>query len=738
MTTLAGRATLVALGCVATAALAGFDRVLGGGAWFPPAAAAAWLAIGIHAALGALGLRRAVSFAGTLTIGAWFLLLVIFPETTWYGFPSAGAVATAVSVGAGAWARSQEAVAPVAPDPGYLTLLLSAAWAAGTAGAALLRSRASLAAPLPWLGLFGYAAGVGEGPGRPLLMVLFLTTLVAFLLMEGWARTAALPPAALPSGEAAAVGPPQARRAVRLGAVSVAGALVLPTLLPWHDARPIVSWAQIGPTRRTAISPIVEIRPRLTGHPTQVLFRVTASQPAYWRLTALDRFDGNTWQGSGDYRRARGTLRPESPAGGPTVTIRQRYAIASLGGIWLPVAYAPSRLAGMEASHDPASGTLVVDGLGTGDTYEAVSQAPAPTADELRSATAGHDVPARYLRLPPGTAAVAEIAEQVAASAQTPFDKAVALQSFLQRFTYDESVPPGHSDDYLLTFLTVTRAGYCEQFAGAMAVMLRTLGIPSRVAVGFLPGNARGSTYTVTTDEAHAWPEAYFDRVGWVAFEPTPRLEAVRPAYSLPAPQAPPNPATPSPSPAGTTPSLRPERATEDLEDPAPQADGALPQADAARRATRRILAGLAALLSAILAARELRIRLPAVLARSSGARPHARVAAAFGEFVIRAGDAVRPRAPWETESEYAGAIARALDLDRADLAPLVVAYQRARYCPAGVGEREARAAAGRMRRLRRELWRQAGWWGRARMLFSPRPLLPVPASGRPAAPAAR
>src|SRR5439155_3028342 len=106
-----------------------------------------------------------------------------------------------------------------------------------------------------------------------------------------------------------------------------------------------------------------------------------------------------------------------------------------------------------------------------------------------------------------------------------------------QGFSYDIRVPAGHDVNQILYFLTRSKRGYCEQFAGSMAVLLRSLGIPARVAVGFTPGtyDPRTETYQVTSQNAHAWVEVLFPRFGWLAFEPTPnRTNPVGEPYIAP------------------------------------------------------------------------------------------------------------------------------------------------------------------------------------------------------------
>ena len=117
------------------------------------------------------------------------------------------------------------------------------------------------------------------------------------------------------------------------------------------------------------------------------------------------------------------------------------------------------------------------------------------------------------------------IAKQITATANTPFLKAVALEKFFQSgaFKYTLHSDVQNTPQGLLEFLTSDKRGFCEQFAFAMAVLARLVGIPSRIAIGYTGGtkNANG-TWQVTTGDAHSWPELYFPQVGWLRFEPTP------------------------------------------------------------------------------------------------------------------------------------------------------------------------------------------------------------------------
>jgi transglutaminase-like putative cysteine protease len=165
-----------------------------------------------------------------------------------------------------------------------------------------------------------------------------------------------------------------------------------------------------------------------------------------------------------------------------------------------------------------------------------------PTAAALAAAT-----PAPASVFTPNTAlpqnlpaSVRKLAESVTAGQESKFEKAVALQQWFRvdgGFRYSLQRSTGNGTDDLVKFLGTgpdSRVGYCEQFAAAMAVMGRTLGIPSRVAVGFLrPKRVADETYVYSSHDLHAWPEMYFGGIGWVRFEPTPQSRASSvPAYT--------------------------------------------------------------------------------------------------------------------------------------------------------------------------------------------------------------
>ena len=313
--------------------------------------------------------------------------------------------------------------------------------------------------------------------------------------------------------------------AVAFGVVIAIAAGVVGPRLPGADAAPLYETSGRGGGVTQVISPLVDIRSRLTNRSTEELFRIRADVESYWRVSALPEFDGTTW---GLPERE---LEPVSD--GPTAPLdslienRQRVTIGVLGGTLVPAAPDPLQASGPgDLRWVPETSTLVtVDGnLATGDTIDIVSAAPRLDAVRLAEATSIEPGDTIYTSVPTDLPeVVAATARQVAGEATSAFDTAMALQAWFQtQFEYSLEVRPGHDNSAIESFLR-DRVGYCEQFAGTYAAMMRTLGIPSRVAVGFTSGVALGDgEFSVLGRNAHAWPEVWFDDIGWVAFEPTP------------------------------------------------------------------------------------------------------------------------------------------------------------------------------------------------------------------------
>jgi hypothetical protein len=119
---------------------------------------------------------------------------------------------------------------------------------------------------------------------------------------------------------------------------------------------------------------------------------------------------------------------------------------------------------------------------------------------------------------------VRQLAEKVTEGAKTPYDKAVAIKDFLRGFKYSLTVkPPPNGIDGVDWFLFQEKQGFCTNYASAMVIMLRSVGVPARLAIGYLPGefDEASGTFIVRAKDYHAWSEVYFPKYGWIAFEPT-------------------------------------------------------------------------------------------------------------------------------------------------------------------------------------------------------------------------
>ncbi len=284
------------------------------------------------------------------------------------------------------------------------------------------------------------------------------------------------------------------------------------------------------------ISPLVQIQPRLIDQSDRVLFTVETNQRAYWRIAALDVFDGSLWRSQGQFRSADDALPVDYPSSAPVDTVVSTFDLGELNVVWAPAAYLPTRFenlsGGAGVNYESESATFIVDTndqtVSDGLRYTVTSQIPNFTADSLRqlAAESTESVDARYLDLPADFSPLArQTAEGLTANLTSPYDKAIALQNYFRdNFTYDVDVAKGHDIERLEDFLTVQR-GYCEQFAGTYAAMARSIGLPARVATGFTPGDPdpnNPNLYIVRGKHAHAWPEVFIAGAGWVAFEPTP------------------------------------------------------------------------------------------------------------------------------------------------------------------------------------------------------------------------
>lgn len=330
-----------------------------------------------------------------------------------------------------------------------------------------------------------------------------------------------------------------------IGAVATALAVVLPLFLPTFNVH-LVDFGNGpgGDSDITITNPMADLRRDLVQGQDIPLLRVRTDDPnpGYLRISVLTRFSDNEWS-PGDRDIPTDNLADGEMPGLQGVEVgvpRQAfdYDVAvteSFDSTWLPTqAPVTSIVAAGNWRYDPTTMDFLAsdEGLTTaGLEYSMTGVKLQLSADELaRAPSSAGLIDSDYTRLPSGIPTlVRNLATEVTREAPTRFEKAVALQNWFREeggFTYSLDGAPDNGTDQLVAFLSddeTGRTGYCEQFAAAMAVMARILGIPARVAVGFLqPEEVDPDTYEYSSHDLHAWPELFFTGAGWVRFEPTP------------------------------------------------------------------------------------------------------------------------------------------------------------------------------------------------------------------------
>jgi protein-glutamine gamma-glutamyltransferase len=372
------------------------------------------------------------------------------------------------------------------------------------------------------------------------------------------------------------------RAAVAIATVAGAGLLALPVAAtidpraPWWDYE---SWDWFAREREVTFDWNHSYGPLDWPQEGTTLLEARSVQPLYWKASVLDRFDGFTWQRAhGDdalsaperlaRRRGPGGELPELNRKWLTQASFEVEALQSGLAIGAGIPQ-PETIQGLDDVTASSDGTLSVDEepLQSGDEYSIVAYSPQPSERRLRRAPASYPEerfgqttlvglpatigeaaggpppvpafsPARAQAMPLwGTsdreaqaallaspyADTYRLARRLTADAPSPYGAVRAIEAHLrQGYDYSPTVPERTYP--LAAFLFEDESGYCQQFAGTMALMLRMVGIPSRVVSGFAPGSLdeeRG-VYEVRDTDAHSWVEVYFRGIGWVTFDPTP------------------------------------------------------------------------------------------------------------------------------------------------------------------------------------------------------------------------
>lgn len=515
----------VALAAYSAAVAVGFARVFSGWEFLPDMLVLVVVGHGTSFALRRAGVSGWLAIPGVALLLMWTLLVLHYRDTLTFLLPTATTWDQLdLEIGL---VREQfpTAIAPViygagwAPVAGFalvVAIVMSDSFA--------FRAEARGEALVPGGVLFVFIAAIAAERFRvgatALLIGAGVLAVIALRALHDRTRRVELAPTGYRGG---AIVP-----------TAFAAALVVATLagvvgprVPGARAEPLYDTKGGGDGVTEVISPLVDIRSRLTNRGEVELFRVFAESPSYWRATTLSEFDGRT------FRLPNSPLEQldDAPEAASDVRVAQQIQVLSLRGQLVPAAADPIEAQGERDGErfglqlQPSSGSLLApDVFENGDEFKVVSAVSSPSLDELRGATSVAPPNEIFLQLPDDLpSVVSERAAEVTAGATTSYDRARALQDwFRNEFDYSLEVQSGHGTSAIESFLN-DQVGYCEQFSATFAAMGRTLGIPTRVAVGFTQGlqNSEG-WYRVLGRNAHAWPEVWFDGIGWVPFEPTP------------------------------------------------------------------------------------------------------------------------------------------------------------------------------------------------------------------------
>ncbi|WP_420000318.1 transglutaminaseTgpA domain-containing protein [Streptomyces boninensis] len=487
---------------------------------------------------------------------------------------------------------------PAPVSDGIRLLLLS-----GIAGVALLVDalavtyRSAAPAGLPLLALYSVAAGLNQDGTRWIWFLLAGAGYLLLLLAEGrerlvqWGRMfgGGVPrtPTADPLGDGGSRPVSPVRTGRRIGAMALGIALLTPALLPelsggLLDGRGGGGGQGSGGGTVSAVNPIVRLQQSLNQPENREVLRYRTSdkrtdRDVYMRFVALDQFDGTSWTtAKRDIQdvpeplpRPVGYTNPDVKADQVSLDVKVSDWYRQQ---WLPMPYPALRVSVRDGwRYEPEARSVIGDRGRTtaGTDYQLTSLQLEPTAQQLAAApTAPEPLREEYTRVPrslPGE--VAAQARKITAGDASDYDRAVSLQRyFTENFEYSTEVALNPDDPRAIVKFLRNKEGFCVHFSFTMAAMARTLGIPARVAVGYTPGDVQGdNSMSVGLKDAHAWPELYFQGIGWTRFEPTPTRGEI-PDYTVeqtPSGGSQPSESAPEPS-ESADPSASPSASTSD------------------------------------------------------------------------------------------------------------------------------------------------------------------------------
>jgi len=513
------------------AAVLPLAAVVAPGPWLPGSLTVAALVLVGTAAARALRCPALLAPLVGVVVWAFALTAVFLRGSAVLGIvPTPATVRAAASLVVQATEELAAGVAPVAPTAPVSFLFVAAAGAL-----AVVLDHVVIATRLPLLGSVAVVA-VGVAPAvavatplHPGRTVLLAVAVVLLLWTDERSR---------PGRGRRGAG--QAAGAIAIAAAAMVAAFAITPVLP--VPAPV---AGTGPGGSVGIDASLRLGEDLRRpDPVEVLtIRSSTSGAQYLRAATLSGFDGQRWRpDSTAVTPIDDGFEPLRPAEGiELVTTTSRIEVSRLRAEYLPVPYAALSLTGVEGvwGLQQLNRTVVaLEANSAGQAYTIESVQPKPTLEQIRAATARDaEAPSRTFGVPEDTPAlITALAREITAGADTDYDAAAALQRWFRSSEFSYSLTAPVADDFdgagveaVARFLEV-KEGYCIHYASAFTLMVRALGMPARIVVGYLPGIATGevvdgeSVYAVSSDMLHAWPEIYFEGIGWVGFEPTNSL----------------------------------------------------------------------------------------------------------------------------------------------------------------------------------------------------------------------
>ncbi|WP_050070219.1 transglutaminase TgpA family protein [Arthrobacter alpinus] len=483
-------------------------------------------------------------------LAGWFmsLTLVFFPTTSLLGFiPTAGTVRTALEMASEASTLIMTSNTPV---PSAVPMFFL--FCAGLGFVALLIDTVAITVAMPAASSLGIllvmlppALTTTTGIGT----VGFIGAGAGFLLVLGCCRWYA--PDGKPRSTGVRFSSGTLSRAAALGAAVVLLMALIPAVIPGFTEGSFPQGSRLDKSGTGAgLDPMISLGDDLRSQSSQVnlTYLSNTEGPQYLRLTTLENFTGKSWQPSSQPASLQPGTSDLAPAAGPAPTVPTtqtltEVTIEALSSEWLPAPLSAKNVENLTGQWrwNPSTQTIRGQYTSTQDqSYLVRSQMPVLSQATLTAASGdAAGVDPVFSALPADVPAlVKDTALEVVGGETNAFAKALAIQDYLRSsaFSYNLNTPAAEGYDgsgmaVLEAFLT-EKSGYCVHFSAAMAVMAREVGLASRIAVGYAPGTRTTQVgeldgqplrgYEATGRDAHAWPEIYFEGLGWVPFEPTP------------------------------------------------------------------------------------------------------------------------------------------------------------------------------------------------------------------------